>query len=43
MKSNLKGAPGIYIDDFASDFYDIAENIADIGKILFGSYELDKI
>lgn len=40
MKSNLKGAPGIYIDDFASDFYDIAENIADIGKILFGSYEL---
>lgn len=38
--SNLKGAPGIYIDDFASDFYDIAENIADIGKILAGSYEL---
>ena len=38
--SNLKGAPGIYIDDFASDFYDIAENIADIGNLLFGSYEL---
>lgn len=40
MKNNLKGAPGIYIDDFASYFYDIAENIADIGKILSGSYEL---
>ena len=39
MKSNLKGAPGIYIDDFASDFYDIAQNIADIGRILFGTYE----
>ena len=38
--SNLKGAPGIHIDDFASDFYDIAENISDIGKILFGTYEL---
>lgn len=37
--SNLKGAPGIYIDDFASDFYDIAENIADLGKILFGTYK----
>lgn len=40
MKSNLKGAPGIYIDDFASDFYDIAENIADIGKIFSRSIEL---
>ena len=39
-RSKLKGAPGIYIDDFASDFYDIAENISDIGNILVRSSQL---
>lgn len=34
MKSNLKAAPGIYIDDFSGDLCDIASNIADIGRIL---------
>lgn len=38
LNSNLKGAPGIHIDDFASFFYDIALNLVDIGN-LFGNTE----
>lgn len=39
MKSNLKGAPGIYIDDFSSYLCDIATNLADIGRYLSDDVE----
>lgn len=40
MKSNLKGAPGIYIDDFDTFVYEIAEYLCDIGR-MFSSDKLE--
>lgn len=38
--SNLKGAPGIYIDDFDTFVYEIAEYLSDIGR-MFSSDKLE--
>lgn len=40
MKSNLKGAPGIYIDDFDTFIRDISEYLSDIGR-MFSSDKLE--